>query len=87
MIILSFFYPFQSFYPESQKKSSVPDRALPFMFLCNSYCALNSFSATFEQIAASFDEAVGGAAGTCTFAVRYTDPDDKVLAEKEFKAQ
>ena len=49
--------------------------------------ALDANSATFEQIAASFDEAVGGAAGTCTFAVRYTDPDDKVLAEKEFKAQ
>ena len=49
--------------------------------------ALDANSATFEQIAASFDEAVGGAAGTRTFAVRYTDPDDKVLAEKEFKAQ
>lgn len=49
--------------------------------------ALDANAATFEQIAASFDEAVGGAAGTCTFAVRYTDPDDKVLAEKEFKAQ
>lgn len=48
---------------------------------------LDANAAQFEQIAASFDEAVGGAAGTCTFAVRYTDPDDNVLAEKEFKAQ
>lgn len=48
---------------------------------------LDASAAQFEQIAASFDEAVGGAAGTCTFAVRYTDPDDNVLAEKEFKAQ
>lgn len=48
---------------------------------------LDASAAQFEQIAASFDEAVGGAAGTCAFAVRYTDPDDNVLAEKEFKAQ
>lgn len=48
---------------------------------------LDASAAQFEQIAASFDEAVGGAAGTCTFVVRYTDPDDNVLAEKEFKAQ
>lgn len=48
---------------------------------------LDANAAQFEQIAASFDEAVGGAAGTCTFAVRYTGPDDAVLAEKEFKAQ
>lgn len=48
---------------------------------------MDANAAQFEQIAASFDEAVGGAAGTCTFAVRYTDPDDNVLAEKEFKAQ
>lgn len=48
---------------------------------------LDANAAQFEQIAASFDEAVGGAAGTCTFAVRYTDPEDNVLAEKEFKAQ
>lgn len=48
---------------------------------------LDANAAQFEQIAASFDEAVGGAAGTCTFAVRYTDPDGNVLAEKEFKAQ
>ena len=33
-----------------------------------------------------FDEAVGQS-GACTVAVRYTDPDDKVLAEREFKAQ
>lgn len=49
--------------------------------------AMDANAAMFEQLAASFDEAVGGEAGTCTFAVRYTDANDNVLAEKEFKAQ
>ena len=49
--------------------------------------ALDANAAQFEQIVASFDTAVGQDAGTCSFVVRYTDPDDNVLAEKEFKAQ
>lgn len=47
---------------------------------------LEASASQFETQAASFDEAIGQS-GACTVAVRYTDPDDNVLAEKEFKAQ
>ena len=47
---------------------------------------LDASASQFEAQAAEFDEAVGQS-GACTVAVRYTDPDDKVLAEREFKAQ
>lgn len=48
--------------------------------------ALDTQASTFEQQAATFDEAIGQT-GACTVVVRYTDPDDNVLTEKEFKAQ
>lgn len=48
--------------------------------------ALEELAATFETQAKTFDDAIGQA-GACTVVVRYTDPDDNVLAEKEFKAQ
>lgn len=47
---------------------------------------LDASASQFETQAAAFDEAIGES-GVCTVAVRYTDPDDKVLAEREFKAQ
>lgn len=47
---------------------------------------LDAQAATFQQQAATFDEAIGQT-GACTVVVRYTDPDDNVLCEKEFKAQ
>ena len=47
--------------------------------------ALETQAATFETQAKTFDDAIGQA-GACTVVVRYTDPDDNVLAEKEFKA-
>lgn len=47
---------------------------------------LDASASQFETQAAEFDEAVGQS-GACTVAVRYTDPDDNVLAEREFKAQ
>ncbi|MDE6964401.1 MAG: DUF4854 domain-containing protein [Lachnospiraceae bacterium] len=47
---------------------------------------LEAAASQFETQAAAFDEAVGQS-GACTVAVRYTDPDDNVLAEREFKAQ
>ena len=47
---------------------------------------LDASASQFETQAAEFGEAVGQS-GACTVAVRYTDPDDKVLAEREFKAQ
>ena len=49
--------------------------------------ALDASSAVFEAVVASFDEALNQDPGTCTYIVRYTDSDDGVLAEKEFKAQ
>ena len=48
--------------------------------------ALDSQAATFQQQAATFDDAIGQT-GACTVVVRYTDPDDNVLSEKEFKAE
>lgn len=48
--------------------------------------ALDSQASTFETQAATFDDAIGQA-GACTVVVRYTDPDDNVLTEREFKAQ
>ena len=47
---------------------------------------LDASASQFETQAAEFDEAVGQS-GACTVAVRYTDTDDKVLAEREFNAQ
>lgn len=47
---------------------------------------LDASASQFEAQAAQFDEAVGQS-GACTVAVRYTGPDDEVLAEREFKAQ
>ena len=47
---------------------------------------LEAAASQFETQAAAFDEAVGQS-GASTVAVRYTDPDDNVLAEREFKAQ
>lgn len=49
--------------------------------------ALDASSATFESVVATLDEAIEQDPGTCTYIVRYTDSDDNVLAEKEFKAQ
>ncbi len=49
--------------------------------------ALDASSNVFEAIVASFDAALNQDPGTCAYVVRYTDPDDNVLAEKEFKAQ
>ena len=43
---------------------------------------LDASASQFETQAAEFDEAVGQS-GACTVAVRYTDPDDKVLAERK----
>ena len=43
---------------------------------------LDASASQFETQAAEFDEAVGQSGG-CTVAVRYTDPDDKVLAERK----
>ena len=52
----------------------------------------DDFAATLDQqeeqyaaYAAQFDELLGEA-GACSVTVRYTDPDDNVLAEKTFKA-
>ena len=46
--------------------------------------ALDEGGDTFKNMAAAFDEELGFEAGTCTVTVRYTDPDDNVLAEKTF---
>lgn len=48
---------------------------------------LDANAGTFESIVATWDEAIEQDPGTCTYIVRYTDSDDNVLAEKEFKAQ
>ena len=48
---------------------------------------LDANSAIFEAVVATFDTALNQDPGTCTYVVRYTDSDDNVLAEKEFKAQ
>lgn len=46
--------------------------------------ALDEGGDTFKNMAAAFDEELGFEAGTCTVTIRYTDPDDNVLAEKTF---
>lgn len=48
--------------------------------------AVDAQAATFQQQAATFDDAIGQP-GACTVVVRYTDPDGNVLSEKEFKAE
>ena len=48
---------------------------------------LDASSAIFEGVVATLDDAIEQDRGTCTYVVRYTDSDDNVLAEKEFKAQ
>ncbi|MCM1134964.1 MAG: DUF4854 domain-containing protein [Clostridium sp.] len=48
--------------------------------------ALESQRETFKTYVAQFDEVVGES-GACTVVMRYTDPDDNVLAETEFKGQ
>lgn len=39
---------------------------------------------TFKNATATFDEALEFEEGTCTITVRYTDPDDNVIAEQTF---
>lgn len=48
---------------------------------------LDENAATFESVVATWDEAIEQDPGTCAYVVRYTDSDDNVLVEKEFKAQ
>ena len=47
--------------------------------------SLDAQEEQYAPYAAQFDELLGEA-GTCSVTVRYTDPDDNVLAEKTFKA-
>lgn len=47
----------------------------------------DAMASIFSGLAGALDESVGGEKGTCTYAVRYLDPDGKVLAEKTFKAE
>ncbi len=48
---------------------------------------LDDAAASFEVLAGSLDQAVSADAGTCTYTVRYLDPDSNVLAERSFTAQ
>lgn len=48
--------------------------------------ALETQADTFKTQAATFDDAIGQP-GACTVVVRYTDAEDNVLTEKEYKAQ
>lgn len=48
--------------------------------------ALDEEAATFEELAATFDEVIGEG-GACTIVMRYVDPQDNVLAEKAFTAK
>lgn len=47
---------------------------------------MDAMAATFQASAQQFDSAIG-AEGACTVTIRYTDPDDNVLAEQSFKAE
>lgn len=47
---------------------------------------MDTMAATFQASAQQFDSAIG-AEGACTVVIRYTDPDDNVLAEQAFKAE
>lgn len=47
--------------------------------------ALDAQADTFKEQVKQFDEVIGKE-GVCTVVMRYTDPDDNVLAEKSFKA-
>lgn len=47
---------------------------------------LDANEATFQSQVAAFDETIGQS-GACTVVVRYTDPDDNVLVEREYKAE
>lgn len=49
--------------------------------------ALDAMGDYFKVSASQFDEAIEAEEGTCTVTVRYTDPDNKVLAEKSFTAE
>lgn len=48
--------------------------------------AVETQADAFKTQAAAFDDVIGQP-GACTVVVRYTDPDDNVLSENEFKAQ
>lgn len=48
--------------------------------------ALETQEETFKTQASTFDDAIGQT-GACTVVVRYTDANDNVLTEKEYKAQ
>lgn len=48
--------------------------------------AIDMMEDYFKVSASQFDEEIGAKEGTCTVTVRYTDPDNKVLAEKSFTA-
>ncbi len=48
--------------------------------------ALDSLASTFQASAQQFDAAIGQE-GACTVTIRYTDPDDNVLAEQSFMAE
>ena len=47
--------------------------------------ALDSQEETFKSQVKQFDDVIGQE-GACTVIMRYTDPDDNVLAEKAFTA-
>lgn len=47
---------------------------------------MDAMASTFQASAQQFDAAIG-ADGACTVIIRYTDPDDNVLAEQSFKAE
>lgn len=47
---------------------------------------MSTMASTFQASAQQFDSAIG-AEGACTVTIRYTDPDDNVLAEQSFKAE
>lgn len=42
---------------------------------------------TFSGLASSLDQSIGAEPGTCTYSVRYLDPDGNVLAERIFTAE
>lgn len=48
--------------------------------------AIDMMEDYFKVSASQFDEEIGAKEGTCTVTVRYTDPDNNVLAEKSFTA-
>lgn len=47
--------------------------------------ALEAQADTFKDQAAQLDEGIGAEVGTCAVTMRYTDPNDNVLAEKTYR--